>query len=278
MPRLSCVGVQLLAHGLDQHEPFRPVVAQLTQAVEAHTHTHPGDDCALLPPRESTLVHRFHARFFAPLCGIDRLTWFDTHEPPLATLLGRGYHSATLRQCLGHLARVGAAEALRPALVPAHTAPSISVDGQRSASWSRMSLPKGTITMLGRSMAGSQAVLAPADTGQAVFVAYDPPDSHVSHVMVAYGQRVAWATGRSVLVIDRAVHSVALAEAFDAQGLGWLCMLADNEQAGVESCEATEVETLEEGTRVESGPWKEARTEEPRHCVIVQAAEGKTLG
>ena len=35
------------------------------------------------------------------------------------TLLGRGYHSSTLSQFLGQLERVGAAEALMPALVPA---------------------------------------------------------------------------------------------------------------------------------------------------------------
>jgi hypothetical protein len=34
-PRLSCVGVPVVAHGLDQPHAFDPVVAQLTQAVEA---------------------------------------------------------------------------------------------------------------------------------------------------------------------------------------------------------------------------------------------------
>lgn len=116
MPRLSCVGVHLFAHGLDQHETFGPVVAQLTQAVEAHKQAHPGDDLALLHHRASTLLRRFQALFFAPLCGIDRLTAFDTHAHPLATLLGRGYHSSTLRQFLGQLERVGAAEVLLPAL------------------------------------------------------------------------------------------------------------------------------------------------------------------
>jgi len=137
---------------------------------------------------------------------------------------------------------------------------------------------KGTITMRGRLMAGSQAGLAHDDAGQARFVAYDPPDIHLSQVIVAYCQRVAWATGRSVFVIDRAVHAVALAEAFDEQGLGLLGMLEDNEPAGVESFAAPYGETLEEGTRVYSGPWKEARPDAPRHFVIGQAAERKPLG
>jgi hypothetical protein len=162
--------VHLFAHWLDQHETFGPVVAQLTQAVEAHKPTHPGDDFALVPHRESTLLHRLQARFFAPLCGLDRRTAFATHEHPLATLLGRGYHRSTLSQFLEQRERVGAAEALRPALFPAQTAPITSVDGHMIADWSRRSMHQGTIPMLGRIMAGSQAVMAHDDAGQAVFV------------------------------------------------------------------------------------------------------------
>ena len=83
-----------------------------------------------------------------------------------------------------------------------------------------------------------------------MFVAYYPPDIHVSQIIMAYCQKVAEATGSAVFVIDRAVNSVALAEAFDEQGLGLLCMLDDNEHAGLESFEATYVETLQDGTRV----------------------------
>ena len=111
-------------------------------------------------------------------------------------------------------------------------------------------MQKGTITMLGRIMAGSQAVIAHDEAGQAVFVAYDPPDIQVSHVMVASCQQVALATGSALCVIDRAVHAVVLAGAFDAQGLGLLCMLHDNEYDGLESFAATEVDILEDGTRV----------------------------
>jgi len=38
------------------------------------------------------------------------------------------------------------------------------------AYWSRQSMHKGKITMLGRIMAGSQAVIAHDEAGQAVFV------------------------------------------------------------------------------------------------------------
>jgi hypothetical protein len=250
------VGVHLFAHWLDQHEALSPVVAQLTQAVEAHKRAYPDDDFALLHHREQTLLRRFQALFFAPLVGIDRLTAFDTHEHPLGTLLGRGYHSSTLSQFLGQLERVGAAEALMPTLVPAQA---------------------GQITMLGRIMASSQAVIAHNEAGEAVFVEYHPPDIHVSQIIVAYCQRLALATGTSLFVIDRAVNAVAMASAFDSQGLGLLCMLDDNEHDGLASFATTEVDTLEDGTRVYSGQWQESRPDDPRHFVIVVPAHGKTL-
>ena len=89
-PRLSFVGVHLLAHWLAQHDAFGPVVARLTQAIQDHKHAYPDDDFALLHHREQTLLRRFQALFFAPLCGIETLTAFDTHAHPLGTLLGRG--------------------------------------------------------------------------------------------------------------------------------------------------------------------------------------------
>src|ERR1700704_4323195 len=276
-PRLSCVGVQVLAHGLDQQQAFAPVVAQLTQAVQAYKQTHPGDDFALLHHRESTFLRRWQALFFAPVLDIDRLSEFDTHEHPLRTLLGRGYHSATLSQFLGQRARVGAAQALMPVLGADKAGQMIYVDGPMIASWSRRSMPKGTITMRGRLMAGSQAMIAHDETGQAVFVAYYPPDMHLSQVIVASCQHVALATDRALVVIDRAVNAVALAAAFDERGLGLLCLLDDNEHEGLESFDATEVDTLADGTRVYSGPWKAARKADPRHFVIVEPPADKTL-
>jgi hypothetical protein len=277
MPRLSFVGVHVFAHWLAQHNAFGPVVARLTQAALAHKEAHPDDAFALLPHRESTILHRFEALFFAPLLGIDRLSEWGIREHPLQTLIGHGYQSSTLRQFLGQLERVDAAESLMPVLVAHAAGPIISVDGHMMAYWSRRSMHKGTITMLGRIMAGSQAVIAHDDTGQAIFVASYPPDIHVSHVIVAYCQQVAEGIGSVVCVIDRAVNAVALAQAFAEKDLGLLCMLDDNEHRGLGSFETTLVETLEDGTRVYSGPWKACRQDDPRHCVMVEPTADKTL-
>ena len=276
-PRLSFVGVHLFAHWLDQHDAFGPVVIQLKQAIEAHKRAHLDDDFALLHHREQTLCRRFQALFFAPLFGIEKLTAFDTHEHPLPTLLGRGYHSATLQQFLGQLERIDAAEALMPTLVPPQPGRIIYVDGHMIAYWSRVLMHKGKITMLGRIMAGSQAVIAHNEAGQALFVEYHPPDRHLSQLIVEYCQKVVEATGSSLFVIDRAVNSVAMACAFAKQGWGLLCMLDDNEHDGLASFDATLVGTLDDGTKVYSGPWNVPRPEDPRHFVLVEPAEGKTL-
>ena len=227
--------------------------------------------------RDQTLLGRFQALFFAPLVGIEPWTRFATHEHPLEPLLGRGYHSSTLSQFLGQLERVGAAEALRPALLPQTAGQITSVDGVMIAYWSRLSMHKGKITMLGRSMAGSQALIAPNDKGQALFVTSQPPDVHVSQVSVDSCHQVAKATGVPLFVIDRAVNAVARACAFAEQGVGLLCMLDDNEYEGLESFEATMVDRLADGTTLSSGQWKVPRPDDPRHCVIVEPAEGKTL-
>jgi hypothetical protein len=193
--QMSFVGAHLFAHWLPQRDACGPVVAQLTQAVETHKHMHPDDDFALLHHRESTLLHRFAALFFSPLLGIAHLSEFDTREHPLKTLIGRGYPSSTLSQFLGQLERVGAAEALMPVLLAELAGQVIYVDGHMIAYWSRRSMHKGKITMRGRIMAGSQAVIAHDQAGQAVLVACYPPDLYWSRVILAYCEQVAQGTG-----------------------------------------------------------------------------------
>jgi hypothetical protein len=276
-PRLSFVGVHLFAHWLDHQAAFDLVVAQLTQAIETHKHTHPDDDFALLHHREQTLRHRFQALFFAPLFGIEHLTEFDTREHPLATLLGHSYQSSTLTPFLGQLERVGADEALVPTLVPAQAGQITYIDGHMIAYWSRVAMHKGKITMRGRIMAGSHAVIAHNEAGYAVFVAYHPPDIHLSRIIVAYGHKVVEATGSTVFVIDRAVNSLAVAVAFTQQDWGLLCMLDDNEHHGLESFEATPEGLLDDGSQVYSGSWKAPKDDDPRLFVIVVPKEGKPI-
>ena len=249
-PHLSCVGVHLFAQWLDQHEGFAPVMARLKQALQAYQHAQPDDDFALGHHREQTLLRRLQALFFAPLLGIETLTGVDTHEHPLQTLLGRGSHSSTRSQFLGPLERIEAAASLMLALVPDPAGHITYVDGHMIAYWSRRAMHKGKITMLGRIMAGSQAVIAHHEAGQALCVADYPPDRHLSQVIVAYCHKVVAVTGSALFVVDRAVNAVAMARAFDHPGGGVLCMLDDNEHEGLDSLAALLVDTLEDGPPV----------------------------
>ena len=276
-PRLSFVGVHLFARWLDQQDAFEPVVAGLKEAIREYQRTHPGEDFALLHHGDATLRRRVQALVLAPLLGIERLSAFDTPEHPLETLVGGSDQYTTLSQFLGQLERVEAGASLLPILLPVQGGKLVYVDGHMIAYWSRQPMHKGKITMRGRIMAGSQAVISHDETGQAVFVAYSPPDLHLSQAIVAYCEQVATAAGSALFVIDRAVNSQALAQAFDDSGLGLLCMLDDNEHHGLQSFEATEVETLDDGTRLYQGPWKPVRKGDNRHFVIVEPRDGKTL-
>ncbi len=211
---------------------------------------HPDAAFPLVHHREQTLRRRFQALLFAPLLGGETLTAFDTHEYPLPTLLGRGYHRSTLGQFLGQLERIKAAEALRPTWVPSQPGQITYVDGPMIAFWTRLAMHQGKSTLLGRIRAGSQALIAQNAVGPALFVASHPPDTPISQIIVAYCQKGVEATGITLFVIDRAGHAVALACAFDQQGWGLLCMLDDNEHAGLDSCDATLVDTRADGPRV----------------------------
>jgi len=96
----------------------------------------------------------------------------------------------------------------------------IYVDGHMMAYWSRLPMHKGKIYHAGAYHGRLASVIAHDETGRAVFVASYAPDLHLSQIILLYCQKVAEATGSTVFVIDRRVNSVALAEAFDEQGLG----------------------------------------------------------
>jgi hypothetical protein len=132
-PRLSCVGVPLCAHWLDHPGVCGPAVARLPPAIQAQKRAHPDADVALGQHQEPTRRRRLPALFFAPVLGIAPLPRGAPREPPLATLLGRGYPRPTLRQCRGQRERIAAAAALRPAWWPDQAGPLPSVEGPMSA-------------------------------------------------------------------------------------------------------------------------------------------------
>ncbi len=181
---MPCVGLHLFDDWLEPEEAFREVVSGLQTGIDAYRSTHPEASFPLLCHTEQTLGRRFKALFYAPLLGIGKLTEFDVKEHALESLIGTRYQSSTLNQFLGQLDRINAAESLMPVLVPSEPGKVGYIDGHMIAFWTTESMHKGKITMLGRIMAGSQAIVAHNEDGQALFVDYQPPDMHLLRVIV----------------------------------------------------------------------------------------------
>lgn len=298
-PHISFVGIHLFAAWVDSQGILEQVVQLLQHGIHAYTDGHPDVDFPLLHHHDKTVLQRFQALFYGPLCGIGKLTEFDVKEHPLDTLIGRNYQSSTLNQFLGQLERIDAGEALLPALVQkktveaevvkaevvkaeverVHPAEVCYVDGHMSPFWTNTSMHKGKITMLGRIMAGSQAVMTHTQDGQGVYVEYYAPDIRMPRMIVMYCQKVATATGIEIFVIDRDVNSVALARCFEKHGMGLLSMLDKNEYAGLNSWNVTRIGTLRdsdsdtENATVYEGRWAEPREDDPRHFVLVETSE-----
>jgi hypothetical protein len=282
---LSYVGVHLFAAWLDEQGLCAQVVTLLMQGIQQYRREHPEADFPLLHHKEETLLCRFQAVLYAPLFHISKLTGYDVIEHPLETLIGRGYQSSTLNQFLGQLERMNAGDTLLPALRPKETgSPDVTrhgdesgnriyIDGHMIGLWSRVSMHKGKITMLGRIMAGSQAVIAHNQEGQAVFVTYHPPDIRMPHFILTYCQQVVTVTGVNLFVIDREVNSVELARLFQEAQLGLLSMLDRNQYDGLSSWHTTRIGELADGSAVYAGQWATPRLDDPRQFVLVDTGE-----
>jgi hypothetical protein len=262
---------------MEQQNGFSRVLILLKQWIEAYKIEHPQTDFPLLCHKEETLMKRMKALFYAPLLGIDRLTEFDVKEHCLDTLIGRNYQSSTLNQFLGQLERINAGEALIPALLPSNPGNIAYIDGHMIAYWSRVSMHKGKITMLGRIMSGSQAVITHNQEGQALFVEYHPPDIHMTSIILDYCAKIVSAAGIELFVIDREVNSVEIARTFAAKGWGLLSMLNKNEHDGLSSWNTTLIAELEDGSKIHSAQWKEERKDDPREFVIVEKPDEHLL-
>jgi hypothetical protein len=153
------------------------------------------------------------------------------------------------------------------------------VDGHMSPFWTKTSMHKGKITMLGRIMAGSQAVITHNQDGQGVFIEYSPPDIRMPRMIVMYCQKVVTVTGIEIFVIDREVNSVEIARCFEQNGLGLLSMLDKNEYDGLNSWNVTRIGTLSDSDNgnecatVYEGEWAAPRANDPRHFVLVETSE-----
>jgi hypothetical protein len=274
-PNVSYVGLHLFDDWLEQQEVFSELIGLLKDVIEKYKIEHPAESFPLLGHKVDTLKYRFKALLYAPLFGIGKLTEYDLKEHALQTIIGRSYQSSTLNQFLGQLERVDVAEALMPSLNCGEQGSICYIDGHMIAFWTRLSMHKGKITMLGRIMAGSNAMVSHNEQGNAIFVQYFPPDMRMPKVILDYCEKIVSLTGIKLFVIDREVNSLAVASAFESKQWGLISMLDKNEYKDLSDWYTEEIGKLEDGSTVYSGKWK-GHEGDLREFVIVEK-EGKLL-
>jgi len=274
-PSICFAGLHFFDDWIEEREDLRELIITLKQAIENYTDAVPEDSFPLLKHRTETLTMRFKALLYAPLFGIGKLTEYDVKTHALETIIGRGYQSSTLNQFLGQMERIDAAEVLLPALAQNRCGTLCYIDGHMIAFWTSGRMHKGKITMLGRIMAGSNAVVGHDENGEALFLEYYPPDARMPTTIIEYCEKVVELTGIKHFVIDREVNSEALAYAFEVRGWGLLCMLDNNQYNDLSDWDAKFIGKLEDGSKVYCGPWKNPG-EDSRIFVIVEK-EGRLL-
>ena len=271
---LLYVGIHLFADWMEGEGRFVGVIELLLHWVEVYTQEHPDESFPLLNHRFFTMEQRFKALFYAPLFGVKKLSELDLKEHPLQTLIGQDYQSSTLNQFLGQLERVNVGEPLMEFL--AQGGGQIGyIDGHLIPFWTSRCLHKGKITMLGRVMAGTNAVIAHDEKGESLLAELYSPDFHMNEFILEYCQQIVSHSGIEQFVIDREINSVEMATAFESKRWGLLSMLDNNQYKGLQDWQLEFEGTLIDGNQVYSGQWKDEakRQKDPRWFVIVEWGE-----
>ena len=272
---LLYVGIHLFADWMEGESRFVGVIAWLLRCIEIYDQDHPDESFSLLNHRALTIEQRFKALFYAPLFGVKKLSELDFKEHPLQSLIGQDYQSSTLNQFLGHLERIGVGVLLMQFLAQGANGQIGYIDGHMVPFWTSRCLHKGKITMLGRIMAGTNAVIAHDEKGESFFGQLYSPDFHMNEFILDYCQQIVSHTAIELFVIDREINSVDIASAFERKQWGLLSMLDNNQYQGLEDWELKFEGTLIDGKKVYSGQWKDEvkREEDPRWFVIVEFGE-----
>ena len=269
-PNLPCVGLHLFLFWLEQQSFYVRLLDALQQAIAAHRQVNPDDSFPLLFHRPSTLLHRFLALLLAPLFGIKKLTGYDVIEHPLKSLLGVSFLSSTLNQYLGQLERIDASSYLLPLLYEENQGSLAYIDGHMFAFWTGQKMHKGIITMLGRVMAGTNAVVSHNEHGHPLYFELYAPDYRLPSLILEYCQNLVDLTGIRLFIIDREINSLKIAQEFEQRGWGLLSMLDKNESDGFESFT---YKLIQDGKNpIYRAKWKdrEKRKNDPRHFVLME--------
>lgn len=266
-------GVYLFAKWLKNDEQYQQSLKAVYMHIEQYQREHPKENFRLLHARKETIAQKWLALHLLPLLGIAKLSELNYKQHDLATVIGNFYSTSSLSQFLGELERVALGVTLRNVLNDGAKGDFCYIDGHMIAFWTSLKMHKGHITMLGRIMAGSKAVLAHNETGQVIGLEYHPPDIHLGQVIEDYCRNIVERTGIRRFIIDREINSVNTARLFTRRGWGLICLLDANEYKGMESFNKKYAGKLDDGTKLYRGFWEPARKKDPRYFIIAQEQE-----
>ena len=261
------VGIHLFAAWVENEGSIMQIVSSLEDAIAEYKEEYPSADFPLLFHRRETLVKRVQALLYLPLMGIGKLSFLPRCEHALLRCIGQSYQNSTLTQFLGQLERIDAAKVMMPTLIPESCGNLCYVDGHMIGFWTKQSMHKGKITMLGRIMSGSQAIIAHNEAGEALFLDYQPPDIRLPSVIEEYCFKIVEATDISTFVIDREINSVEIARCFEGHNWGLMSMLDSNEYKTLDDFETKLIGMLDD-SQVYTGQWKILWSDDPRHFVL----------
>jgi hypothetical protein len=273
MPNLPFVGVCILDAFVEQSGIIEQVVTAIQTKIADYKEEHPEESFPLLYHKKQTITMRFKALFYAAFFGIGKLTEYDVKEHGLEALIGRGYQNNTLRQFLGELERIDAADILISLLTSSNQGQLGYIDGHMIPFWTGEKMHKGKITMLGRIMPGSNAIVAHNEEGQAIFMDYYPPDIRMPSMILEYCKKIVDATDIRNFVIDREINSVRIANEFKDRDWGLLSMLDSNEYKSLSDWDTECICEYESGDRLYTGTWAIPREDDPRMFVILETDE-----
>ena len=237
--------------------------------IEHYRQQHPDERFRLLQSKPQTIAKKWQALTILPLLDIGKLSELDYKPHNMREILGYHYGSSSLTQFLGELERIGAAE-LKLELANCATGDYCYIDGHMIAFWSLLKMHKGKITMLGRIMPGSKAVIAHDESGSAIGLEYYPPDTHLSKIIEDYCSAIELTTGIKNFIIDREVNSVDIAKLFVLRDWNLICLLDSNEYKGAESFSKRFVGRLDDGSSLYKATWSCYHEGDPRKFVVVQ--------
>ncbi|MCI5195335.1 MAG: hypothetical protein D3919_03730 [Candidatus Electrothrix sp. AW5] len=273
---LPFVGVCILDAFVEQSGIIEQVVTAIQIKIAEYKDEHPEESFPLLYHKKQTIRDRFKALFYAAFFGIGKLTEYDVKKHGLEALIGRGYQNNTLRQFLGELERIDAADILISLLTSSNQGQLGYIDGHMIPFWTGEKMHKGKITMLGRIMPGSNAIVAHNEEGQAIFMDYYPPDIRMPSMILEYCKKIVDATDIRNFVIDREINSVRIANEFKDRDWGLLSMLDSNEYKSLSDWDTECICEYESGDRLYTGTWAIPREDDPRMFVILET-DGRLL-